>query len=93
MNFLGLDLNDEGGLAILHGTISQGLSINQGEFVFAQPMPHLLLSTFRRCVTHYLGERKIMTFSCLDQFLSMAFAQLTDQGSPREIEACPPEAE
>ena len=60
----------------------------QGKLVFAQLMQHLPLSTFRRCVTRYRGERKVKSFSCLDQFLSMAFAQLTFRESLRDIEAC-----
>jgi hypothetical protein len=60
----------------------------QGKLVFAQMMQHLPLSTFRRCVTRYQGERKVQSFSCLDQFLSMAFAQLTFRESLRDIEAC-----
>ena len=44
--------------------------------------------TFRRIVTRYAGERKVKSFSCLDQFLCMAFAQLTYRESLRDIEAC-----
>ena len=62
--------------------------MNQGKLVFAQVMEHLPLTTFRRCVAHYRGERKVKTFSCLDQFLSMAFAQLTYRESLRDLEAC-----
>jgi hypothetical protein len=62
--------------------------MNQGQLVFAQLMRHLPLTTFRRCVSRYHGERKIQSFSCLDQFLSMAFAQLTFRESLRDIEAC-----
>jgi hypothetical protein len=51
--------------------------MNHGKLVFAQLIPHLPLTTFRRCVTRYRGERKAQLFSCLDQFLYMAFAQLT----------------
>ena len=60
----------------------------QGKLVFAQMMQHLPLTTFRRCVARYQGERKVHSFSCLDQFLSMAFAQLTFRESLRDIEAC-----
>ena len=60
----------------------------QGKLVFAQMMQHLPLTTFRRCVTRYRGERKVHSFSCLDQFLCMAFAQLTFRESLRDIEAC-----
>ena len=59
-----------------------------GKLVFAQVMEHLPLHTFRRIVTRYAGERKVKTFSCLDQFLCMAFAQLTYRESLRDIEAC-----
>jgi len=51
--------------------------MNQGKLVFAQLMQHLPLTTFRRCVSRYRGEHKVQSFSCLDQFLTMAFAQLT----------------
>ena len=59
-----------------------------GKLVFAQVMEHLPLHTFRKIVTRYAGERKVKSFSCLDQFLSMAFAQLTFRESLRDIEAC-----
>jgi len=56
--------------------------------VFAQRMQHLPLTTFRRCVTRYRGAFKVKSFSCLDQFLCMAFAQLTFRESLRDIEVC-----
>ena len=62
--------------------------MNQGKLVFAQLMQHLPLTTFRRCVTRYRGEFKVKSFSCLDQFLCMAFAQLTYRDSLRDIEVC-----
>jgi Transposase DDE domain/Domain of unknown function (DUF4372) len=62
--------------------------MHQGKLVFAQLMAHLPLSTFRRCVTRYDGEHKVKSFSCLDQFYAMAFAQLTFRESLRDIEAC-----
>jgi hypothetical protein len=62
--------------------------MNHGRLVFAQLMQHLPLTTFRRCVRRYQGERKVHSFSCLDQFLCMAFAQLTARESLRDIEAC-----
>jgi hypothetical protein len=62
--------------------------MNQGKLVFAQVMDHLPLTTFRRCVAQYRGEHKVRSFSCLDQFLCMAFAQLTYRESLRDIEAC-----
>ena len=62
--------------------------MNHGRLVFAQLMQHLPLTTFRRCVSRYHGEHKVHSFSCLDQFLCMAFAQLTARESLRDIEAC-----
>jgi Transposase DDE domain/Domain of unknown function (DUF4372) len=62
--------------------------MHQGKLVFAQVMGHLPLSTFRRCVSRYDGEHKVKSFSCLDQFYAMAFAQLTFRESLRDIEAC-----
>jgi hypothetical protein len=59
-----------------------------GRFIFSQLMFHLPLSTFRRCVEQYDGEHKIQSFSCLDHYLAMAFAQLTFRESLRDIEAC-----
>jgi hypothetical protein len=59
-----------------------------GRLVFAQLTDHLPLHTFRRCVARYGGEHKVKSFSCLDQYLCMAFAQLTYRESLRDIEAC-----
>ena len=74
--------------AILRDIHSQGVSMNVGKLVFAQIMQHLPLTTFRRCVARYGGEHKVKTFSCLDQYLCMAFAQLTYRESVRDLEAC-----
>ena len=62
--------------------------MNLGKLVFAQVTEHLPLTTFRRCVARYAGTYKVKSFSCLDQYLSMAFAQLTYRESWRDIEAC-----
>jgi hypothetical protein len=62
--------------------------MNQGKLVFAQVMQHLPQTTFRRCASRYQGEYRVQSFSCLDQFLCMAFAQLTFRESLRDIEAC-----
>ena len=62
--------------------------MNTGKLVFAQVMSHLPLTTFRRCVARYRGEHKVKHFSSLDQYLCMAFAQLTYRESLRDIEAC-----
>jgi hypothetical protein len=59
-----------------------------GKLVFAQVMDHLPMHTFRRCVRRYDGNHKVKSFSCLDQFLGMAFAQLTYRESLRDIEVC-----
>jgi hypothetical protein len=63
--------------------------MNQGTLVFSQLMQHLPLTTLRRCVARYRGEHKTKAFSCLDQFLCMAFAQLTYRESLRDIVAGP----
>jgi len=60
--------------------------MHQGKLVFAQIMSNLPLTTFRRCVTAHRGDHKVKEFSCLDQFLAMAFAQLTYRESLRDIE-------
>src|SRR3990172_5870146 len=59
-----------------------------GKIVFSQVMDHRPMKEFRRCVDRYQGHHKVQSFSCLDQFLSMAFAQLTYRESLRDIEAC-----
>jgi transposase len=51
-------------------------------------MDFLPLSEFRRCVARYQGDYKVRGFSCLDQFLCLAFAQLTYRESLRDIETC-----
>ena len=60
--------------------------MHQGKLVFSQLMAYLPLSAFRRCVAAHRGEHKVKDFSCLDQFFSMAFAQLTYRESLRDIE-------
>ena len=56
--------------------------------VFAQLMEFLPRYEFQQCVERYTGQYKIKSFSCWDQFLCMAFAQLTYRESLRDIEAC-----
>ena len=58
------------------------------KLVFSQVIDHLPIHTFRRCVVRYQGNRYVKSFSCLDQYLCMAFAQLTYRESLRAIEAC-----
>ena len=59
-----------------------------GKTVFAQLTAHLPLKAFHRCVTKYRGEYRVQSFTSYDQFLCMAFAQLTYRESLRDIEAC-----
>jgi hypothetical protein len=62
--------------------------MNSGRAVFSQVMDHLPCHEFHRCVRRYGGERRHRGFSCMDQFLAMAFAQLTGRESLRDIEVC-----
>lgn len=62
--------------------------MNSGQTVFAQLMDFLPLREFQQCVERYQGNYKVKDFSCLDQFLCMAFAQITYRESLRDIEAC-----
>ena len=59
-----------------------------GKLVFSQVIEHLPMHTFRRCIARYQSNRYAKSFSCLDQYLCMAFAQLTYRESLRDIEAC-----
>jgi hypothetical protein len=62
--------------------------VNQGQTVFAQIMEFISHDDFHRCVHRYDGNRSVRRLSCWDQFLAMAFAQLTYRQSLRDIEAC-----
>jgi hypothetical protein len=62
--------------------------MNTGRTVFSQLMDFLPMGEFRRCVQRYGGDYKVHSFSCLDQFLCLAFAQLTYRESLRDIETC-----
>mgnify|MGYP001618830380 FL=1 len=62
--------------------------MNDGKTVFAQLFEHIPMNDFRKAVRRYRGEYKVQKFSCLDQFLCMAFAQLTFRESLRDIETC-----
>ena len=62
--------------------------MNEGQTVFSQVMDFLPLHEFRKCVLRYEGDYKVLKFSCLDQYLCMAFAQLTYRESLRDIEIC-----
>lgn len=62
--------------------------MNTGKTIFSQVMDYVPLHEFRKCVKRYRGHYKVQSFSCLDQYLCMAFAQLTYRESLRDIEAC-----
>jgi hypothetical protein len=62
--------------------------MNQGRTVFSQLIGFLPDREFRRCVARYQGDRRLRDFSCWNQYLAMAFAQLTYRESLRDIEAC-----
>lgn len=62
--------------------------MNSGKTVFAQILQHLSRYEFNKCVTKHNGNYKIRKFPCYDQFLCLAFAQLTYRESLRDIETC-----
>ena len=62
--------------------------MHAGKFVFAQLMEFLPWKRFQRAVTKYHGNHYVKRFSCADQFLCMAFAQLTYRESLRDLQAC-----
>jgi hypothetical protein len=62
--------------------------MNEGKTVFSQLIGYVPDRDFRRCVTRYGGDRYAKKLSCWEQFLAMAFAQLTYRESLRDIEAC-----
>jgi hypothetical protein len=59
-----------------------------GQLIFKQVIDFMPLPIFRRCVAKYQGDHRVRKFSCLDQFLCMAFAQITYRESLRDIEVC-----
>ena len=62
--------------------------MDPGKLVFAQLMEFLPRHDFNACVQRYGGDRRPRGFSCRDQFLCLAFAQLTFRESLRDIETC-----
>ena len=62
--------------------------MNGGKSIFSQLTDYLSWPQFQECVARYRGDYKLKSFSCWDQFLCMAFAQLTYRESLRDIEAC-----
>src|SRR6266436_1454689 len=62
--------------------------MNSGRTVFSQLIQHLPEKEFHKCVARYRGDAHYRGFSCWDQLLAMAFAQLTYRESLRDIESC-----
>ncbi len=62
--------------------------MNQGKTIFSQVIDFLPKKKFRQCVKRYDGNHRTRSFTCYDQFLCMAFAQLTYRESLRDIECC-----
>ncbi len=62
--------------------------MNQGQTVFSQVIDFLSWKKFRQCVNRYNGNNRVRSFTCYDQLLCMAFAQLTYRESLRDIECC-----
>ena len=62
--------------------------MNKGRTIFAQVMDHIPVQEFQKCVIRYGGDHNRRGFSCWDQFLCLAFAQVTYRESLRDIEAC-----
>jgi len=62
--------------------------MNDGRTIFAQLMDFVSPYEFRKCVDRYHAHYKVQRISCWDQFLCMAFAQLTYRESLRDIQAC-----
>ena len=62
--------------------------MHTGRIVFSQLMDFLPRHEFNRCVRRYHGNYRTRHFKCRDQFLCMAFAQLTGRESLRDIETC-----
>src|SRR5882724_5028453 len=62
--------------------------MNSGRTIFSQVLDHLPWYEFQKCVTRYRGDYQQKSFSCWDQYLAMAFAQLTYRESLRDIETC-----
>src|SRR3972149_6230665 len=62
--------------------------MNSERTIFSQIMDFVPMYEFRKCVSRYSGNYKVKSFSCWDQFLCMAFAQITFRESLRDIEVC-----
>lgn len=75
-------------MAILTTTNGEGWPMNTGRIIFAQLMDFLPTYELHKCIKRYRGNYKVQSFSCLNQFLCLSFAQLTYRESLRDIEAC-----
>ena len=75
-------------LFFLHDRFPKDIGMNVGRTVFSQLMDFVPRHEFRRIVKHYRGEYRVRHFSCWEQYLAMAFAQLTYRESLRDIETC-----
>jgi len=62
--------------------------MHTGRMIFSQLMDFLPKQEFDKCIRKYQGNYRIRSFSCWDQFLCMAFAQITYRESLRDIESC-----
>lgn len=62
--------------------------MNYGRSIFSQIMDFLPLYDLKKCIRRYRGDYKVQSFTCLNQFYTMTFAQLTYRESLRDIEAC-----
>jgi len=75
-------------MTMLSYTYERTWPMNSGKMIFTQLMDFVPRYEFRKCVERYSGNHKVKKFSCWNQFLTMAFAQLTYRESLRDIEAC-----
>ena len=62
--------------------------MNKGQTIFSQIIDFLPQNIFRQCVNRYNGNYRVRSFTCYDQLLCMAFAQLSYRESLRDIECC-----
>src|SRR5207245_9500913 len=68
--------------------LGEHAGMNNGCTIFSQLIQYLPNKEFQKCVSRYRGDHYVKKFSCWDQFLSMAFAQLTYRDGLRDIESC-----
>ena len=60
----------------------------QGKYIFAQIMEFISQYEFNKCVNRYNGNNRIRNLNSRDQFLALAFGQLTNLHSLRGIVLC-----